>query len=66
MLKIESRFLSSCNDNNTTATEKTDEKPSSEKKEPLFTMRKPIIEEEERVPCEDDLLIDDLECEDFE
>jgi hypothetical protein len=35
---------------------------------PLFTTRKPEIkeEEEEIVPCEDDLVIDDMDCDDFE
>jgi hypothetical protein len=30
----------------------------------LFTTRKPIIDEEETIPCEDDLVIDEMD--DFE
>ena len=35
---------------------------------PLFTTRKPAIKEveEEIVRCEDDLVIDDMDCNDFE
>lgn len=35
---------------------------------PLFTTRKPAIKEveEEIVRCEDDLVIDDMDCDDFE
>lgn len=35
---------------------------------PLFTTRRPAIQEEEEeiVPLEDDLVIDDLDCEDLE